>query len=42
MAEDKFIFRTIAQKAFARLFLYCHTHPLGVWGVDMPYGSCDL
>ena len=36
MADDKFIFRTIAREMFSGLFLYCHTHPLG--GVDVPLG----
>ena len=27
MADDKLISRMIARKAFAGLFLYCHTHP---------------
>ena len=37
IADDKLIFRTIARKAFAGLFAYCHTHPLG--GVDVPFGG---
>ena len=37
MADDKIIFWTIARKAFAGLFAYCHTHPLG--GVDVPFGG---
>ena len=36
MAKDKFIFRMIARKAFAGLFSYCHTHPLG--DVDVLFG----
>ena len=37
MADDKFIFQTIARKGFAGLFSYCHIHPLG--GVDVLYGG---
>ena len=40
MADDNCIFRTIAWKAFAGLFSYCYTQPLG--GVDVPYEGCDL
>ena len=37
MANDKLIFQTIAWKAFAALFLYCYTHPLG--GEDVLSGG---
>ena len=37
MAADELIFRTIAWKALAGLFAYCHTHRLG--GVDVPLGG---
>ena len=40
MADDKFSFWTISQKAFAGLFSYCIHTSLG--GVDVPFEGYDL